>query len=123
MVGKDDLTAIRRASESLSPDDTVVEFGPWLGAMSVVLAKNAKLHVIDNFVWTKTHDKRVPNVAEVGESFRPAFERNLEKIGVTATIHESIFRDFTWTGPKIDFCVIDAPKTANDLLTCLSVVI
>ena len=117
MVGKNDLDVIERHLAVLPSRATIVEFGPWLGSISARLAKHGDLHVVDNFLWTSSHDKRAPGIALVGGSFRSAFEQNRAALDFSVTIHETDFSEFVWTGPVIDFCVIDAPKTPDMALS------
>lgn len=113
MVGSADLKVIENHLATLNKDATIVEFGPWLGAISARLASHGNLHVVDNFKWTSAHEKKVSGVAEVGGSFRPAFEKNMAALNLSVTIHETDFSQFSWAGPNIDFCMIDAPKSPD----------
>lgn len=119
MVSEYDISQAERAAQTLPPGAIALEFGPWLGALSVAIAPHAELHVVDSFEWTKDHAKRVADLLEPGESFRAAYQHVLEAGGLTATIHESRFEDFRWSGGEISLLVIDAPKKARDLADCL----
>lgn len=120
MVAKSDIELIGRHLGMLPPNPVIVEFGPWLGAISVHLAKAGQLHVVDNFTWTKDHARRVPDVLDPGDSFQALYEAVLKKRGLKATTHLASFADFTWNGPKIDMCVIDGPKAVDGMIEILS---
>jgi SAM-dependent methyltransferase len=120
MSSAKDLDCVKRAVAAAPEGGTAVEFGPWLGALSVPLASRMKLHAVDNFRWTADHDRRVPDLAGVGDSFRPALERNIADAGLSATIHESAFDAFRWDGGAIDLVLIDGPKTASALAEVLA---
>jgi SAM-dependent methyltransferase len=115
MVTTADIALVRDMAANLSPDDTVIEVGPWLGAFSVLLARHADLHVVDTFIWTKDHAKRLPEVLTPGDSFEPLFKANLAARGLVATVHTTDIAQFVWTGGPIKLCVIDLPKKAEDL--------
>lgn len=123
MSGKDDVNRIAEFAGTLSPDDVIVELGPWLGFLSLELAKYGVLHVVDNFVWTSDHDRRVPDILEPGSDFRPLFLDLMARNDVTVEAHKSEFEYFDWSGPEISLLLIDSPKTAQALQTCLSSVI
>ena len=118
MIGERDVNRVRHVAETLPKDATIVELGPWLGVLSVELAGLGNLHVVDNFKWTKDHNRRVPDVIEPGHSFRPLFEGIMSHCGANVTIHEADFAEFEWTDGKIDMLVIDSPKSADALLQC-----
>ena len=120
MTTEADLECVRKSVADLPANGVALEFGPWLGAVSVILAEKLALHVVDRFSWTSDHAKKVPRALEPGESFRPLLEQSLMDAGVEAQIHESAFERFSWAGPEIDLIVVDGPKTAADLKACLS---
>ncbi|MEZ5912988.1 MAG: methyltransferase domain-containing protein [Paracoccaceae bacterium] len=122
MVGAGDVELLRRYAAALPAGATAVEFGPWLGALSVILAPKADLHVVDSFLWTKDHARKVPDLLNPGESFRPAFEAVLDQRGLKAHVHETEFAAFRWPGGPIGLVLVDAPKKADDLHTVLSAV-
>ena len=119
MMGDADLALIRDLAGRLRPDACLVEVGPWLGGVSRVLAGLGRLHVIDRFVWSDRNAESYPGIAQPGESFRAAFEANLADAPRPVQVHEADFRGFVWGGGPIDLCLIDAPRTAADLLACL----
>lgn len=123
MAGKGDLRRVAGHALALSPDEIIVEMGPWLGFLSRELAKYGRLHVVDNFFWTKDHDRRYPGHVEPGTSFRPLFQSIMARTGTDARVHETDFSDFEWTGDEIALLVIDSPKTARALQICLSPVV
>ncbi len=110
MSSESDADLVRRMCESLGPDATIVELGPWLGALSHVLAHYGRLHVVDTFVWTEDHDKRVPGLLRPSESFRPVFQKIMQGGALDVVVHESEFASFRWGGDRIDLCFMDAPK-------------
>ena len=120
MVAKSDIDLIARHLDLLPPNPVIVEFGPWLGSISVHLAKAGQLHAVDNFVWTKDHARRVPDVLDPGDSFRALYEAVLKKRGLKAAVHATPFTDFAWNGPKIDLVVIDGPKAVEGMIEILS---
>lgn len=120
MVAKSDIDLIARHLDLLPPNPVIVEFGPWLGSISVHLAKAGQLHVVDNFIWTKDHARRVPDVLDPGDSFQALYEAVLKKRGLKAAVHVTPFTDFAWSGPKIDLVVIDGPKTVEGMIEILS---
>lgn len=107
--GRDsDLAA--RVLRKLERGATVVEIGPWLGGMTEVLGAAGPVHVVDRFVWTEEHDRRVPGLLAPGASFRPVFEALMADRGLSVEVHESDVETFRWTGGAIDLCLIDAAK-------------
>ncbi len=120
MVSAADLSLVSRHAAALDAGDVVVEFGPWLGAVSEVLARKARLVVVDNFVWTKDHARRAPDLAVPGTSFRARFEANMRRLGLTVEVHETDFQEFVWDGRPVRLCYVDAPKSAPDLAAILS---
>ena len=119
MMGDADLALIRDLAGRLKPDACLVEVGPWLGGVSRVLAGLGSLHVIDRFIWSDKNAESYPGIAQPGESFRAAFEANLADAPRPVQVHEADIRSFVWDGGPIDLCLIDAPRTAADLLACL----
>ncbi|CUH82681.1 class I SAM-dependent methyltransferase [Tropicibacter naphthalenivorans] len=127
MVGKADLGRLLRVASALPENAVIVEMGPWLGWFSHALAAHGQLHVVDTFRWTADHDRRVPQMIAPGDSFRALFEAIMAACGASATVHETSFADFTWsgtetgteTGAAIDLLVIDSPKSPEALKDCL----
>ncbi|MEO8243315.1 MAG: methyltransferase domain-containing protein [bacterium] len=120
MVGAADLSLVSRHAAALDAEDVVVEFGPWLGAVSEVLARKAHLVVVDNFVWTKDHDRRAPGLVSPGVSFRASFEANMRTQRLKVEVHETDFSDFAWDGRPVRMIYVDAPKSAPALAAILS---
>lgn len=120
MVAQVDADLVAAHAALLTPQDTVIELGPWLGFLSARLAARAQLVVVDSFRWTKDHDRRVPGLHAPGASFRGTFEANLAQRGLTAQVVETDFARFRWTGGPVRLCVIDAPKSAEALAECLA---
>lgn len=119
MVSEPDLAFFEAAAKGLPEGAVVVEFGPWLGAISAVVAPYCDLHVVDNFRWTRAHAKKVPDLDVPDNNFRPAFERTLSDRDLGATIHETDFAAFQWEGGPIDMVIVDGPKKPTDLADCL----
>jgi SAM-dependent methyltransferase len=122
MVGAADLALVSRHAAVLNAGDIVVEFGPWLGAVSEVLAPKARLVVVDNFVWTKDHDRREPGLLAPGASFRPLFEANMRARRLTIEVQETDFQNLIWDGRPVRLCYVDAPKSAPALAAVLATV-
>lgn len=119
MVSDIDVTLVDQLSRNLNPDDIALEIGPWLGRLSLQIARHAKLHAIDTFKWTADHDRRVPDVLTPGDSFESLYQEILRHRDCDVTTYQSSFADFEWTGGPIHFCVIDSPKSADALRDCL----
>lgn len=110
MTSSRDIDLARQMMQDLPPDATIVELGPWLGAMTEVLGSKGRLHVVDSFVWTEDHDKRVPDLLVPGQSFRPVFEALMRDRDLAVDVHEAEIEDFVWPGGRIDMCLIDTAK-------------
>ncbi len=119
MVSEIDVEFVRNFAQELLPDAVAVELGPWMGALSAEIAGRAKLHAIDNFVWTKDHDRRAPGVLAPGDSFEDLYKNILKARGLEVTTHKSNFAECQWEGASIDLCVVDSPKSAETLQECL----
>lgn len=122
MVGSVDFELIGKHLENLPKNALILEYGPWLGGISARLAEHGELHVVDNFVWTPDHAKKVPDICEVGQSFRHLLESNLNNLGLKVFIHESDFNEFSWDGPPFDLVLIDGPKTPETSITLLKAI-
>ncbi|MCU4652078.1 class I SAM-dependent methyltransferase [Roseibacterium sp. SDUM158016] len=119
MISSQDGDMALRLTQDLGPDATIVELGPWLGGLSQILAPKGNLHVIDTFVWTRDHDKRVPDLVAPGDSFRPVFEALMRSRDLPCEVHEADFTAFRWPGGRIDLAAIDAPKKPEQLKDAL----
>ncbi|SOC05581.1 hypothetical protein [Rhodobacter maris] len=119
MMGAADMALICQIASALPPRARLLEVGPWLGGVSRVLAERGELHVIDRFLWSEKNALNHPGLAEPGASFRPIFEANLAQAPHPVQVHEADFRNFVWRNGQIDLCLIDAPRSAADLLACL----
>lgn len=119
MTSARDLDLAARFSADLPSDAVIVEIGPWLGGLSELLSSKGLLHVVDSFVWTSDHAKRVPDLLDPGESFRSIFEKLMRARQLQVEVHETAFEDFRWDGETIALCVIDAPKKAAPMRDAL----
>lgn len=119
MTSSHDADLAVRMAADLPTGSTIVEIGPWLGAMTEVLAPRGRLHVVDTFIWTDVHDRKVPGLLSPGDSFRPVFERLMRDRGHSVDIHEATFETFRWSAGRIDLCFIDAPKKPDALRDAL----
>ena len=120
MFGETDVALIKEIAGLLPKQAQIVEVGPWLGGMTAELAEFGSVTVIDHFVWSENNAANYPGIAEAEASFRNAFEENMARAGVSATIIEATLPDLKWSGEKIDFLLIDAPRTAEELHGCLA---
>ena len=119
MVGDTDIELVRSLGKALAGQARIVEFGPWLGGVSTVLAEYGTLSVVDRFLWSDKNNEAYPGMAKVDTTFRPLFELVMAEHDFPVDIHETTFRDFTWAGGRIDMCFIDGPRGPSDLLDCL----
>ena len=122
MTSDSDAAVVRAHLEQHGTVRRVLELGPWLGALTLNFASVEEVHVVDNFHWTKDHDRRVPNLLQPGDSFKDTFAALMDKHGLSPVIHHSDFSAFQWSGGPIDLCVIDSAKTALALRECLNAV-
>ena len=123
MVSDSDVALVSEFASGLKADDVVLEFGPWLGGLSLNLARKCTLHVVDSFVWTKHHARRVEGLHDPGEDFQSSLEKILETRQLKCVIHKSTFSKFRWAGGKISAVVIDAPKTGSGFIDCIQSVV
>ena len=110
---------IRELIQRATGIERAVEFGPWLGALTQHLAPVFELHVVDNFVWTADHNKRVPDLLQPGESFKDVFIQLMKHRGLSPVIHQDEFASFSWSDGKVDICLIDYAKSPSSLRECL----
>lgn len=123
MMTDADLACVAAVVADTPKGRTAVEFGPWLGGVSIAMAERLNLHAVDRFSWTSDHAKKVPDLLPVGGDFRSNLEEMLLQAGVQVTLHKSTFDNFVWTGEEIDLLMVDGPKTAASLKSCLLSVI
>lgn len=119
MVGDSDVALIKSVASRLPTDARILEFGPWLGGVTEVLAPFGEVHVVDRFIWSQQNAEALPGLFDPDQSFRPLFEKGMAAKGIKATIHECTFADFEWGGGAIDLVIVDAPRTARGLQDCL----
>lgn len=120
MMGDADVALIDQILTKLPSHPRLIEFGPWLGGVSQRLAACGELHVVDRFEWSELNAKNFPDVLPEGASFRSIFETRLSENDLEAHVHVSEIDAFEWSGEPLDFCLIDAPRTATELLICLN---
>jgi SAM-dependent methyltransferase len=123
MTGQRDVELVQRLSNEMPQGTQFIECGPWLGYLSRIMARNGPVFALDTFVWTNDHFKRVPNVHELGDSFRDTFDTCNSDTPHPITSVEGDFAKFDWNGPPFGFCLIDAPKTADKLAVVLKSVL
>jgi len=104
MVATDELAYLHwLGREHWDGRTNVVEFGPWLGGTTNVLAAGmkrnpnrdlrAKLHTIDNFVWRSFMGDRAAVSLRAGESFRRVFDENMSDHLDLIVVHETRLPD------------------------------
>ncbi len=120
MAGQSDVDLISAVGGLIEPDGHIIEFGPWLGGLTVLLAEFGPVSVVDRFEWSEQNAESYPEIAQVGENFRPIFERNLEGQGVKAQIFECDFKDFQWPGGNVSMVFLDAPRDGPGFQACLN---
>ncbi|MEM8627136.1 MAG: hypothetical protein AAGF32_04270, partial [Pseudomonadota bacterium] len=123
MSSQRDLDLVTRVADALPPKAKIVELGPWLGALSEILATRGELHVVDTFVWTEDHNKRVPNMLNPGDSFQSVYEQLMAQRGLKVSVSQADFEAFRWSGGPIALCVIDAPKKPKAMRDALLAVL
>ena len=123
MTGQHDVDLLLTLCAGVPSGSRFIEIGPWLGFLTRIMAQRGPVHAIDNFIWTKAHAKRVPDAIAVNGSFEAAFFDNLADAAHPVTAFTGDFRTFEGSTDQFDFCVIDAPKTAEELSSALAVVL
>lgn len=119
MVGESDLRLIDQICQVLPESARIIEFGPWLGGVTQELARFGDVHVVDRFIWSEFNADAYPGVLNAGDDFVHLFQDAMTARGFNPTIHRTEFKDFEWTGEKIDFAFIDSPRNAKQLMQCL----
>lgn len=122
MVGETDVEILRRLAGALPDGARILEIGCWLGGLSQQLSRFGRLDVVDHFIWSEANDQRHPGVLSPGQSFLPQFRELARHHGYEAGIHQTDYRDFLWQDGPLDLIVIDAPRSAPDLLAALRAV-
>lgn len=120
MVGQQDVELVQQLVESAPEGTRFVELGPWLGHLTRLCACKGPVTAIDTFVWSGNHDKRVPGLLAPGESFRDIVDAANASAPHPITLQECDIAAFDWNGAPFDFCLIDAPKTADKLAVALA---
>jgi hypothetical protein len=119
MMGSGDLKLVRQVASQLPKGGRILEFGPWLGGVTLELSQFGNCHVVDRFEWTSFNSELLPGLFEPGQSFRPEFDRLMELNNVDVTVHECAFSDFEWSSDPINMCLIDAPYSGKGLMDCI----
>lgn len=119
MVGETDVEVLRRLAGGLPDGARILEIGCWLGGLSQQLSRFGRLDVVDHFIWSEANDQRHPGILAPGESFLPQFRALARHHGYDVEVHEADYRQFHWQGGPLDLVVIDAPRSAPDLLAAL----
>jgi hypothetical protein len=119
MVGETDVEVLRTLGTRLSDSAKILEIGCWLGGLSQHLSRFGRLEVVDHFIWSEANDLRHPGILEKGETFLPQFRELARLHGFEADVHQADYRKFIWQGGPLDLVVVDAPRSANDLLAAL----
>lgn len=119
MVGDSDLDLIQQVCQLLPLDARIIEFGPWLGGVTQVLAPYGEVHVVDRFVWSDLNEQAFPGSLKSGDSFYHLFETAMAVRDINPTVHKTEFQDFEWHGGDVDFAFIDAPRNAKQIMQCL----
>lgn len=122
MLGDTDVSLILSFAEKLPEGAHILEVGPWLGGLTVDLARYGHVTVVDRFIWTDANARNYPGIAEADTSFRSVFEANMAAEGLDVDVIESTLPDLLWEGGPIDFIFIDAPRDAATLHGCLRAV-
>ncbi|SFS22252.1 class I SAM-dependent methyltransferase [Yoonia litorea] len=122
MLGETDVSVIMQFAAQLPPDAQILEVGPFLGGLTVELAKYGQVTVVDRFVWTSANEDNYPGLLQADESFHNLFRANMERAGLAIASIEATLPDLTWSGGKLDLVVIDAPRNAEQLHGCLKAI-
>ena len=119
MLGDTDVRVILEHAEKLPVGASILEIGPWLGGLTRLLARHGQMTVVDHFVWTEANAANYPGIAAPAGSFRSVFEANMAAEGIALQIIETNLPQLDWPGGMLDFVVIDAPRTPEQLHGCL----
>lgn len=119
MASQADAPLIDSLLERYPSIQRALEMGPWLGGLTQSLKSIPEVHVVDTFVWTEDHDRRVPGLLRPRQSFVSVFTSFAAQQGYSPIVHQSDFADFSWNGGKLDLCLIDGPKIPSGVRTCL----
>jgi predicted O-methyltransferase YrrM len=122
MLGDTEVGIIMDYAARLPAGAEILEVGPWLGGMTRLLAQHGNMTVVDRFIWTDANAENYPGIAEPEENFRAQFETHMAAEGITARIIEATLPEMTWPGGALDFVLIDAPRTAQQLHGCMSAI-
>ena len=115
------------AAERFRGDGCIVEFGPWLGSLTMPLmvgllrnprARSRTIHTYDLFQWEPGSNgwaKGTPfdRLYQPGDSFLPLYEQLVAPFrgAVDLHIHEGDLSEAEWSGEPIEILINDAWKT------------
>ena len=122
MLGDTDVGLILDFAERLEADAQILEVGPWLGGLTTELCRFGNVTVVDSFVWSERNAENIPGLADPGASFLHAFEENMARSGNSPNIVVAELPDFEWNGGTLNLVVIDAPRTPDNLHSCLNAI-
>ena len=122
MLGDTDVSLILSFAEKLPEGAQILEVGPWLGGLTVDLARYGHVTVVDRFLWTDVNARNYPGIAEANTNVRSVFEANMAAQGLDVDVIEATLPDMVWDGGALDFIFIDAPRDAATLHGCLRAV-
>jgi predicted O-methyltransferase YrrM len=122
MLGDTEVAIIMDYAARLPAGAGILEVGPWLGGVTRLLAQHGNMTVVDRFIWTDANAKNYPGISAPEENFRSIFEAHMAAEGITARIIEATLPELAWPGGPLDFVLIDAPRTAEQLHGCMSAI-
>jgi hypothetical protein len=122
MLGDREVGIVMEYAGSLPENAEILEVGPWLGGMTRLLAQHGRMTVVDHFIWTDAHAENYPGIAAPEENFRALFEANMVAEGIDPRVIEATLPDFDWPGGALDFVMVDAPRTVEQLHGCLKAI-
>ena len=119
MLGDREMGIVMDYAATLPEEAEILEVGPWLGGLTRLLARHGRMTVVDRFIWTDANAENYPGIAAPEENFRSLFEANMAAEGIATRIIETTLPDFTWPGGAIDFVMMDAPRSVDQLHGCM----
>ena len=77
MLGDTEVSLILSFVTDLPAQANILEVGPFLGGLTVELARFGQVTVVDRFVWTDANARNYPGISYANASFRGTFEANM----------------------------------------------